>query len=216
MTRTLPILAAAAVFTLAGCGTTQPKVQRLTTADSPQMATSMNKMDLQDWKLMSQQMVNSLLNSGALELAPEQPARIQVTRIRNDTTESQNIEVLTNEILTALTNSGKVRASAVYGTGNNVADQQTRNIQAERESANELMQKMDGSYDVEESIQKTISRTPFFTLSGSIKQEVMREGNVRQSSFILHLRLAETDSGDVVWQDQLPLVKQTTSSKFGL
>jgi uncharacterized protein (TIGR02722 family) len=212
----IPAIAAAAALTFAGCGTQQPPVQVLNTMDSPQMVTTMNKMDLQDWKVLAQEMINSMLGSGALDNAPEQPARIVVTRVRNDTMSSQNLDVLTNEILVALTESGKVRASASYGTGGNVADQGTRDIVAEREGSEELMQKMEGTYDAGDAIRKTVSRTPYFTLSGSIKQDISQDGRVRQNAYVLVLRLAETATGDIVWQNQLPIVKQTTTRRVGL
>jgi len=215
MKNTLTIGILSILLTLAGCESDAPKVQRVN-PDSNKMVVSINKMDLQDWKDLSNTMVSELLDSGALDISPQKPALIYVTRIRNDTMASQDTELLTNEMIAALTNSGKVVASATYGKGAGVADSGTREIQNERAGTQDLMDEMSGNDNPQKAIQKTLENTPYFTLSGSIKQETSQDNKVRQTAFVLFLRLAETESGRQVWSAQIPIVKQVRRSSVGM
>jgi PBP1b-binding outer membrane lipoprotein LpoB len=201
------------LLALAGCADA-PKVQRVN-PDSSKMVTSLNKMDLQDWKDLSNTMVSELLDSGVLDGAPQKPALIYVTRVRNETMTSQDIEILTNEMISALTGTGKIVASATYGKGAGVADKGTREIQDERAGTQDLVDEMNDNYDAQKSIKKTLNNTPYFTLSGSIKQEMSQDGRVKQTAFVLFLRLSETESGRQVWSAQIPIVKQVKKHAIG-
>jgi PBP1b-binding outer membrane lipoprotein LpoB len=202
------------LLTLAGCESA-PKVQRVN-PDSNKMVATLNKMDLQDWKALSNTMVSELLDSGVLDSAQQKPALIYVTRVRNETMSSQDIEILTNEMISALTNTGKVVASATYGKGAGVADKGTRDIQNDRAGTQDLVDEMNGEYDAQKAVEKTMNNTPYFTLSGSIKQQMSQDSNVKQTAFVLFLRLSETESGRQVWSAQIPIVKQMKKHALGL
>lgn len=200
---------------LTGCQTTnQPKVRTIDPT-SAQAITTVNKLDVQELSRLANDLVQSMLESGALDQAPQQPARIKVTRIRNNTMDRQDTTQLSNEILVLLTNSRKVVATATYGEGAQVVDPQARKMKEERSAADSLLKQMQGTYNAEDELAKTMSQIPYFTLSGSIDQELVKDGRTRQATFILHFILTETTTGDVIWQDQRILMKQSEKAAVG-
>src|SRR6185312_16393450 len=94
-TRSKSLLAAsalvAAAFLLGGCETTSDT----RTIDSKGTQTlNTSEINSQDWANAADQLVQSLLTSGALEKAPRQPAVLAVDRVINNTALSIDTDLL--------------------------------------------------------------------------------------------------------------------------
>jgi penicillin-binding protein activator len=105
------VLPAAFVFT--GCESSQVRVVDSKGPDS--IVTS--GINPQDWSNAADQLVASLLTSGALDKAPVQPAILAIDRIINNTTVNVDTDLLIKKIRVALSQTGKVAITNTMGLG---------------------------------------------------------------------------------------------------
>jgi uncharacterized protein (TIGR02722 family) len=189
--------AALAVTAFTGCGTTTATYTSPT--DSKTAIVSLNKVNVQDWDAAAGQMIESLLSSGVLDRAPKQPAVLAIDRVVNKTSDA-NLDTtqLTKNIRVALNRTGKVATTTTYGVG------------AESQMAADVQTKRDFMSD-----DRPADRSPDYTLTGRIIEDVARAGNVRQITFSFQLSLTDTRSGLAVWEDQRQIQKTGTRSSVG-
>lgn len=191
--------AVASALLFAGCGTTGG-----TYVDSqgPDTLVAGNQITITDFYIASDEMVNSLVSSGALDRAPKQPAVLAISRVINDTREQFDTDQLVKKIRVALNRTRKVMTSTTVGYGGNAEDKM-----AESTGAKE-------AYLAGETYSP--SSNVDFTLSGKIIQPPnVRDGNQRQNSYIFQLSLTEIKSGLAVWEDEKTITKQYKKSSIG-
>ncbi|HRE80309.1 MAG TPA: penicillin-binding protein activator LpoB [Opitutaceae bacterium] len=197
--RTLVISAAAlpAALFLGGCETTDARY-----VDSKGTSTivSLDQIDIQDWNKAADEMVASLLASGVLERAPEQPAVLAISRIVNNTQQQVDTDSLTRKIRIALNQSGKTLTTTTLGLGGKAEDPLAKDA-AE-------MQAMLGG-------QKKTTTLPNYTLSGKLLEDRTRAGNTRQVTYTFQLALTTIRDGLAVWEDEKQITKQGSRPSVG-
>lgn len=179
---TLSLLAAAVALPL-GCS--QPA--RVVTDDRDKIV-SIDQLDVQDWENAADQVVQQLLASGVLSNAPAMPARVEVTRVVNDTTQRVDTDLLTQKVKIALQQSGKVAFAARDPRSTEVADY--RDFKDGRDAP----------------------RLPDYVLNGKILEVRASAGKVRQSSFVFQLNLVDTREDIDAWSGEAEVTKKGTKN----
>lgn len=181
---------------LAGCGTQAHYVD----SQGTQTIVSLDQINIQDWSNAADQLVASLLRSGALDRSPEQPAIMAVSRIINNTTEQVDTDSLTKKIRVALNQSGKVLTTTTYGLGG----------KAEDELARQTME----LYKLQNN-DATSMPLPYYTLSGKLLESRAKAGSTRQITYTFQLSLTQINNGLAVWEDEVNITKQGTKPSVG-
>lgn len=181
------VVTPAALF-LAGCET------GATYTDSKGTGTivSLDQIDIQDWNRAADEMVASLLASGVLERAPEQPAVMAVSRIVNNTMQQVDTDSLTKKIRIELNRSGKTITTTTLGLGGRAEDPLAK-------EAAEMQAMLDG--------QKKATTLPYYTLSGKLIEDRARAGSTRQVTYTFQLSLTTVKDGLAVWEDEKQITK---------
>lgn len=156
-------------------------------------------INIQDFSYAAEEMINSLLASGALDKVQVQPAMLAMSKIVNNTTQHVDIDLLTKKIRVALNQSGKALTTTTIGLGGTAEDPLARGIQQEKEF---------------HADKKEPQRLPDFTLSGKIIEKRDRLDEVRQVSYSFQLSLTNNE-GLAVWEDEKEISKQSKRGVIG-
>ena len=175
-------LVAAAIVPI-GCS--QPA--RVVTDDRDKIV-SVDQLDVQDWENAADQVVQQLLASGVLSNAPATPARVEVTRVVNDTTQRVDTDLLTQKVKIALQQSGKVAFASTDRRSTEVADY--RDFKAGNDAP----------------------RLPDFVLNGKILEIRASAGSMKQSSFIFQLNMVDTRQDIDAWSGEAEVTKKGTGN----
>lgn len=193
-TTLLAFLALPAAFVFTGCQTSQVRVVDSKGPDS--LVTS--GINPQDWANAADQLVGSLLSSGALDRAPAQPAILAIDRIINDTQLNVDTDLLIKKIRVALTQTGKVAVTNTMGLGE-------RAVVASE--ASELDEMMTGK--------KAKVIAPHYTLYAKLIQQRQFINNVTQNTYSFQMSLVNVKSGLTAWEDEREIAKQSKKSTVG-
>src|SRR5690606_1044842 len=87
-------------------------------------------INIQDWNNAADKLVASLLASNVLDRAPELPAIMAVSRIRNNTQQQVDTDSLTKKIRIALNQTGKVVTTTTMGPDGKVEDPMAADVGA--------------------------------------------------------------------------------------
>ena len=158
-----------------------------------------SEINIQDFSYAAEDMVKSLLASGALDKAPQQPAVLAISRITNNTTQQIDTDMLTKKIRVALNQSGKVLTTTTMGVGGIAEDPLAKGIQQEKEFYAD---------------KKQPQRLPDYSLSGKIIEKRDREDNVRQVTYTFQLSLTDSN-GLAVWEEEKQITKQGKRGVIG-
>ncbi|QYY35111.1 penicillin-binding protein activator LpoB [Ruficoccus sp. ZRK36] len=171
-------------------------------SSGPRTVVSLDKINIQDWENAANQMIDSLLSSGVVERAPQQPAVMAVSRIVNNTTQVVDTNMLTKKIRIALNRSGKVVTTTTFGADGNVEDQ---------------LAKETGAYQatMQGNMTTNPSPIPYYSLSGRIIEDRARAGNTRQVTYVFQMSLTTTQDGLAVWEDEVMITKQGSRASVG-
>lgn len=192
----LALAGACAIALISGCGSPATYTDSTNTKTA---VVSLDKVNVQDLKSFSDQMIQSLLNSGVLSKAPTQPAVMAIDRVVNKTSNANlDTSIIEKNIRIALNQSGKVLTTTTYGR------------HAESQMAQDIQTKNDFLGG-----DKPVDRSPDFTLTGKVIEDVARAGNTRQVTYFLQLSLTDTHSGLAVWEEQKDIQKTGTRGAVG-
>jgi uncharacterized protein (TIGR02722 family) len=200
MKSSLPLCAVLALA-LAGCGN-PPNSAQYVDPNGPRTIVSLNQIDIQDFQVAANAMVQSMLNSPQFNNALTQvksPAVLAVSRITNDTTQQFDTDMLTQNILVALNASGKIVTTTTFGT--------TPQDKMAQEAGN-MQAFMNG--------QQAPTRIPDFTLTGKILISTTKAGDVYQRSYIFQMALTSIATGNAVWLDNKTITKQGQKNAIGI
>ncbi len=189
---------AATALLLVGCASKNDA--RYIDPQGPQTVVSIDRINIQDWNNAAERLVASLLASGVLERAPEQPAVMAVSRIRNNTQQQVDTDLLTKNIRVALNRTGKVITTTTLGPDGRVEDPLAAEV---------------GSMQAFMSGERQRTVLPFYTLSGKLLEDRVRVGNTQQTTFTFQLSLTTTRDGLAVWEDVQQITKQGRRSSVG-
>lgn len=151
-----------------------------------------SEINIQDFSYAAEDMVKSLLVSGALDRTPQQPSILAISRIVNNTTQQVDTDMLTKKIRVALNQSGKVLTTTTMGIGGIAEDPLAQGIQQEKEFYTD---------------KREPQRLPDYSLSGKIIEKRDRQDNVRQVTYSFQLSLTD-GNGLAVWEEEKQITKQ--------
>jgi uncharacterized protein (TIGR02722 family) len=189
----------AAIALLAtGCATKNDA--KYVDSQGPNTIVSLNQINIQDWNNAADKLVTSLLASGVLEKAPELPAVMAVSRIRNNTQQQVDTDNLTKKIRIALNQTGKVVTTTTLGPDGKVEDAMAADVGAM------------GAFMAGEKQKTTL---PFYTLSGKLLEDRVSSGGVQQTTYTFQLSLTTVKNGLAVWEGEELITKQGRRSSVG-
>jgi uncharacterized protein (TIGR02722 family) len=189
---------AAAALLLTGCATKHDA--RYIDSQGPQTIVSLNQINIQDWNSAAEKLVAQLLASNVLDRAPELPAVMAVSRIRNNTGVQVDTDNLTKNIRIALNQTGKIVTTTTLGPDGRVEDPMAAEVGA-------MQAFMAGEK------QKTV--LPYYTLSGKLLDDKVTSGSTQQVTYTFQLSLTTTRDGLAVWEGQQQITKQGRRSSVG-
>ncbi len=163
---------------------------------------SLNQINIQDWNNAADQLVASLLDSGALERAPRQPAVLAISRIINNTQQRVDISSLTKKIRVSLNRTGKVVTTTTMGIGGRVEDPLAKDAAEYAAFMNDTPA-------------ASATQMPDYSLSGKLLEDKVTSGRDRQITFSFQLSLTEVATGLAVWEDEVQITKAGRKSSVG-
>lgn len=193
----LATTALAAALLASGCATHDAKY---VDSKGPETIVSIGRINIQDWTNAADQLVASLLASGVLERAPQLPAVMAVSRIRNNTMQQVDTDSLTKKIRVALNQSGKVVTTTTLGPDGKVEDPMAADV---------------GAMNAFMAGEKQKTTLPYYTLSGKLLEDQVESGKTRQSTYTFQLSLTTVKDGLAVWEDEVQITKQGQRSSVG-
>ena len=188
----LGALAVGAALLLTGCETT-PET-RTVDATGPE-AVNTSAINSQDWANAADQLVASLLTSGALDNAPRTPAVLAIDKVTNATTLMVDTNLLIKKIRVALTQTGKIAITTTMGLGE-------RAVVAGEAAELEEMQ----------SGKKQKLLVPDYTLYARLIQQTDKSKKVTQNTYSFQMSLIQTKTGLTVWEEERSIAKQTRNA----
>lgn len=189
----------AAMLLVSGCASTNA---RYINSQGTETVVSLNQINIQDWNNAADQLVSSLLESGALERAPKQPAVLAISRIINNTQQHVDTDSLVKKIRVSLNRTGKVVTTTTMGLGGRAEDPLAK-------SASEYAAFMN-----DEPAAAT-THLPDYSLSGKLLEDRVRVGKDRQVTYSFQLSLTEITSGLAVWEDETQITKAGRKATVG-
>lgn len=189
---------AATALLATGCATKNDA--RYIDSKGPETVVSLDRINIQDWNSAADKLVASLLASGALERAPELPAVMAVSRIRNNTQQQVDTDSLTKKIRISLNQTGKIVTTTTLGPDGKVEDAMAADV---------------GAMNAFMSGQKQQTTLPYYTLSGKLLEDRVRSGSVNQTTYTFQLSLTTVKDGIAVWEGEEQITKQGQRSSVG-
>jgi penicillin-binding protein activator len=190
--------AAALVLFATGCATKNDA--RYVDSQGTQTVVSLDRINIQDWNNAADKLVASLLASGVLERAPNQPAVMAVSRIRNNTMQQVDTDSLTKKIRVALNQTGKVVTTTTLGADGKAEDALAADV---------------GNMQSFMAGEKQTTTLPYYTLSGKLLEDRVQSGSTKQTTYTFQLSLTTTKDGLAMWEDETQITKQGQRSSVG-
>ena len=198
--RTLLTISAIAAVTLAtaACNKAQyvdPKGKDL--------VVNVDRMNIQDWSMLSDQVVQSMVSSGVLSRLPNQPAGMLLNPCVNTTTQQFDTDAIIKKIRIALMNTGRVEVIMADDMFGGAEDRIAREAQRRKDKA--------AGVDTDASNKNV----PDVTVTAKLLEDRTRAGSTRQVAYILQMTLTNTATGRAVWEGEAQVVKQGERSSVG-
>lgn len=190
-------LLAGAALVATGCASKQA---RYVDSQGPQTIVSLNQINIQDWNNAADKLVASLLASNVLDRAPNLPAVMAVSRIRNNTQQQVDTDSLTKKIRIALNQTGKVVTTTTLGPDGKVEDAMAADV---------------GAMNAFMSGEKQKTTLPYYTLSGKLLEDRVSAGSTRQVTYTFQLSLTTVKDGLAVWEGEELITKQGQRASVG-
>jgi len=188
MSTTTRILLAS--MTLVGCDT--PAVYVDPNAGSG--VVSVDAINVQDFAMAADAMLQSLYASPSFGAAKAQDGGapvLLVGRVRNDTADNFDTDLLVKKLTVSITRSGKARVGKAIG------------VTAPEDGVAAEARK--GAYNL----------PPNYTLSGKILETRAAAGKVRQSTYTFQLTLTDVRTGLSIWEEEKAVTKQGSKNSVG-
>lgn len=186
------------MWLFSGCGD-QPEY--IDTADS-RSYTSMG-LDYHDIESVVEKSVSSLLESAYVR-SIKQPKVLVISDIVNDTMQTIDVEQLSRKVTRDMRNSGKFKLSlALAGTG----AQQDKMVDKVRSAT-----RNNDEYDQYTTIEKGQLKGAQLSLSGKIWQKNVKVGGKQRTDYFFLLTLLDLATGEVVWDDEVNIIKLGSNS----
>lgn len=198
MKRLLATTALASALLLTGCATKNDA--KYVDSQGPNTVVSLDRINIQDWNNAADKLVTSLLASGVLERAPELPAVMAVSRIRNNTQQQVDTDSLTKKIRVSLNQTGKIVTTTTLGPDGKVEDAMAADV---------------GAMNAFMAGEKQKTTLPYYTLSGKLLEDRVASGKTQQTTYTFQMSLTTVKDGLAVWEDETQITKQGQRSSVG-
>ncbi len=190
-----------AAIAISGCATSQNA--KYVDPKGPNLINNVGQINIQDFALaadtMVQSLINDVINAGKLESgAVGKPALMAVSQIVNSTGTQLDLNLLTKKIRIGLLKTQQIQTTTVGNFGG--AEDP---LAAEEKQRREFFDK------------NQRPRPSDYTLSGRIIEDKTSAGRLKQSSFVFQLSLTKSGEGIAVWEDEKTITKQGTRSSVG-
>ena len=162
-----------------------------------------DRMNIQDWNLLADQVVQSMVNSGVLARLPNQPAGVLLNPVINTTTQQFDTDGIMKKIRIALLNTGRCEVIMTAGPGGRAEDKIAQDAQALKD------------FQSGRDNQVNPSNVPDATLTAKLIEDRARSGSTRQVAYVLQMSLTNTTTGRAVWEGEASVIKQGQRSSVG-
>ena len=159
-----------------------------------------DRLNHQDFNALAEKMTRSLVGHSALDSKGTEKPVVMLGRIRNETSEHIQTDLIMNKVKIVLTNSNRARiTSAVDASGVKDGTKTVRTLRKD-----------------DEFNQKTISGkgellAPNYRLQGKIIQTGARAGKTQQTNFTFQLELVNDKTGIAEWIEEETIIKMGKS-----
>jgi len=167
------------------------------------LVVSVDRMNIQDWSMLADQTVQSMVGSGVLARLPNQPAGILLNQPINTTTQQFDTDAIMKKIRISLLNTGRVQVIMTSDLGGTPEDKIAAKAQAIKE------QKAGRGGEV------NMANVPDATLTAKLIEDRVRAGNTRQVAYVLQMSLTDTNTGRAIWEGEAQVVKQGEKAGVG-
>ena len=161
-------------------------------------------LDYRDVQLAANQLIQSLFRSGRLDRGDGQLYVMTVGKVKNDTMQRFDTDILTSYITEELMNSGKVMVTSAMAAGADNRDEMINGVRSVRGNG--------------EFSQNTVAKAgqlvaPTHSVYGKIIQrEIRMDNDDKQIEYYFQLRIVELATGLQWWQRQTLIGKRTDGS----
>lgn len=162
-----------------------------------------DRMNIQDWSMLADQVVQSMVTSGVLERLPTKPAGLLLNPVINTTTQQFDTDGIVKKIRIALLNTGKVEVIMADDLFGGAEDRIAREAQRRKDRA--------AGVDTDESNKNV----PDITITAKLLEDRARAGSLRQVAYVLQMSLTNTTTGRAVWEGEAQIVKQGEKASVG-
>lgn len=184
---------------LTGCQSTGSGA-RYVESQGTETIVTLDQINIQDWNQAADKLVASLLESGALERAPKQPAVLAISRIINNTQQQVDTDSLVKKIRVDLNRTGKVVTTTTVGLGGRAEDP---------------LAKSTAEYNAFMNDESTAPVMPHYSLSGKLLEDRAKAGSTRQVTYSFQLSLTEIATGLAVWEEEEQITKMGKRASVG-
>jgi penicillin-binding protein activator len=167
------------------------------------LVVNADRMNIQDWNLLADQVVESMVNSGVLARLPNQPAGVLLNPVINTTTQQFDTDGIMKKIRISLLNTGRCEVIMTAGPGGRAEDKIAKDTQ-------DLKDFQSGSDNVVNP-----NNVPDATLTAKLLEDRARSGSTRQVAYVLQMSLTNTTTGRAVWEGEASVIKQGQRSSVG-
>ena len=198
--RNLITISAIAAVTLASAACNKAKYVDPKGKD---LVVNVDRMNIQDWSMLSDQVVQSMVSSGVLSRLPNQPAGMLLNPCVNTTTQQFDTDAIIKKIRIALMNTGRVEVIMADDMFGGAEDRIAREAQRHKDKA--------AGIDTDASNKNV----PDVTVTAKLLEDRTRAGSTRQVAYILQMTLTNTATGRAVWEGEAQVVKQGERASVG-
>lgn len=184
----VPVALGAIALAFAGCTTDAHYID----PDGKKTIVSLNTVDIQDFTMAANSLIEQMLKSYAFEGRSAKP-RVALSRVKNDTTRNFDVNLLTDKVQQKILESGRATVTMSLGV----------------EEENDVVRGKMGALGEKKTV------LPDLSLLGKIAEVSARAGSTKQVSYVFSLRLADTHTGDVVWMGEKTVTKQGERNAVG-
>ncbi len=189
------MIACLAVTVVTGCAG-----RRVSYQDPTKVETVNEDFGSTDLQGIAQRMVDSLVRHPAIS-GGQRPV-VQVSTVRNKTTEHIDTKSITDKIRTALIKTGMVRFTAVSDANREMLE----NLEYQQQSGAVSARSM-------KKVGKQVGTD--YLLYGEIDSIVKRESSVSDVYYKFTLNLVDVETGIIEWSDEKEIRKQANRAIFG-
>jgi len=167
------------------------------------LVVNADRMNIQDWNLLADQVVQSMVNSGVLARLPNQPAGVLLNPVINTTTQQFDTDGIMKKIRISLLNTGRCEVIMTAGPGGRAEDKIAQDAQALKD------------FQSGKDNQVNPNNVPDATLTAKLIEDRARSGSTRQVAYVLQMSLTNTTTGRAVWEGEASVIKQGERSSVG-